>query len=74
MGVQIPHGKGNFEIVKYRDILRSSVQKRLNQSRCRLGFRNHVLDDGPAVLREVAMATNFGTKIAINRLCVNESD
>ena len=25
-------------IVKYRDTLRSSVQKRLNRSRCRLGY------------------------------------
>jgi len=33
-----------------------------------------VLDDGPAVLRNVAMATNFVTKIAINWLCVNDSD
>jgi len=33
-----------------------------------------VLDGGPAVLRDVAMATNFGTKIAINWLCVNDSD
>ena len=38
-----PYGKGNFEggkgrpIVKYRDTLRSSVQKLLNRSRCRLG-------------------------------------
>jgi len=24
--------------------------------------------------RDVAMATNFGTKIAINWLCVNDSD
>jgi len=37
-------GMGNFEgrkrrpIVKYRDTLRSSVQKRLNQLRCRLGY------------------------------------
>jgi len=31
-----------------------------------MGCRNHVL----AVLRDVAMATNFGTKIA----CVNDSD
>ena len=36
--------------------------------------KNHVLDWGPAVLRNVAMATNFGTKIAINLLCVNDSD
>jgi len=31
----------------------------------RAGPRNHVLDGGPEVLRDVAMATNFGTKIAI---------
>jgi len=41
--------------------------------------RNHVLDggvldEGPEVLRDVAMATNFGTKIAINWFCVNDSD
>jgi len=35
-------GRDNFEgeghpTVKYRDTLRSSVQKRLNRSRCRLG-------------------------------------
>jgi len=29
---------------------------------------------GPSVLRDVAMATNFGTKIAVNWLCVNDSD
>ena len=39
----IPHGKRQFwgekghPTVKYRDTLRSSVQKRLNRSRCRLG-------------------------------------
>jgi len=33
-----------------------------------------VLDGDPEVLRVVAMATNFGTKIAINWLCVNDSD
>jgi len=33
-----------------------------------------VLDDGPAVLRDVAIATNFGTKIAINWRFVNDSD
>jgi len=37
-------GRGNFEmgkgcpIVKYRDTLPSSVQKRRNRSRCRLGY------------------------------------
>jgi len=36
--------------------------------------RNHELDGGPAVLRDVAMATNFGTNIAINCLCMKDSD
>jgi len=27
--------------------------------------RSHVLDGGPAMLRDVAMATNFGTQFAI---------
>jgi len=44
-GVQIPHGKRQFcggkgrPIVKNRDTLRSSVQKRLSRSTCRLGCR-----------------------------------
>jgi len=43
-GGQISVGRGNFEggkerpIVKYRNTLRTSVQKRLNRSRCRLGL------------------------------------
>jgi len=32
----------------------------------RMGPRNHVLDGSLQVLKDVAMATNFGTKIAIN--------
>jgi len=36
----------------------------------RMDRRNRVLDDGLEVLRGVAIATNFGTKIAINWLCV----
>ena len=32
----------------------------------RMGRRSHALDGGPAVLRDVAMATNFGTQFAIN--------
>jgi len=39
-----------------------------------MGRRNHLLDGGPGVLRDVVMATNFGTRIAINWLCVNDSD
>jgi len=31
-----------------------------------MGRRNHTLDGGPAVLRDVAMATNFGRQFAIN--------
>ena len=27
--------------------------------------RSHVLDNGPAVLRDVAVATNFGTQFAV---------
>jgi len=44
------------------------------------GSRNHVLDGGPAVLRNVAMATNFGTQFAIIGLvgynfgCMRASD
>ena len=54
-------GKGR-PIVKYRIALRSSVQKRLNRSRCVwvVGSdtpKNH--DGGPEVLRNVAMATIF---------------
>jgi len=39
----------------------------------RMGPRNHVSDGRPAMLRDVAMATNFGAKIAINWLCGNDS-
>jgi len=31
-----------------------------------MGRRNHVLDGGPALLRDVAMATNFGMQFAIS--------
>jgi len=67
----MPHGKGQFfcgvgcPIVKYRDTLRSSVQKRLSGLWAWMGPRNHVLDGGAEVLRDVAMATNFGTQFAI---------
>ena len=46
----------------------------------RIGPENHVLDGGPAVLRDVAMATNLGTQFAItgfvgyNFGCVIASD
>jgi len=76
-GVQIPQwawailrGKG-WPIVKYRDILRSSVQITAEPIKMPFGLwalmgpRNHVLDGGTAVLRDVAMATNFGTQFAV---------
>jgi len=31
----------------------------------RMDRRNHVLDGGPEVLRDVAIATNFGTQFSI---------
>jgi len=40
----------------------------------RMGPRNHVLGGGPAVLRDVATATNFGTNIAVNWLCADDSN
>ena len=40
----------------------------------RMDRRNRVLDGDPEVLMDIAVATNFGTKIAIDWLCVNDSD
>jgi len=31
-----------------------------------MGRRNHLFNGGPEVLRDVAMATNFGTQFVIN--------
>jgi len=31
----------------------------------RMGPRNNLLDGGPAMLRDVAMAANFGTQFAV---------
>jgi len=78
-------GRGNFEggkgrsIVKYRDTLQSSVQKQLNRSRCHLGCglrwaQGIVLDGGPKVLRDVAMATMFWLSIGYNFGCMIASD
>jgi len=63
--------KGNWRhIAKYRDTVRSSVQKRLNRSKCRLGCVlgwavGIVLDGCPEMQRDVAMATNFWMHFAI---------
>ena len=61
-------------IVKYRDTLWYPCAKTAEPIEMLFGLWAHVLDGGPAVLRDVAMATNLGTKIAINWLCVNDSD
>ena len=68
-------GRDNFlgegrSIVKYRDTLWSSDPMEIPFGLwARMGHRNHescvtVLGGRPAVLRDVAMTTNFGTKIA----------
>ena len=70
----IVRGEGR-SIVKYWDTVRSSVEKLLNQSRCRLGYGlgwavGIVLDRGPAVLKDVAMATPLRCRVsAISTLC-----
>ena len=71
-------GKGH-PIVKYRDsaVICAKTAKPIEMPFglwAKMDRRNHVLHGGPEVLRDVAMATNFGTKIAINWLCVNDSD
>jgi len=79
--------RGNFEGEgrQYRDTLRSSVQKQVNRSRCRLGYGIRwtvgiVLDGGPEALRDVVIATNFDTQFAItgfvgyNFCCMIASD
>jgi len=80
----ILRGGGRGVLFKSIRTLQSPVQKRLNRSRCRLHYglshRNHVLDEGPVVLRDVAMATNFGTPfsttgvVGYNCRCVIASD
>ena len=40
----------------------------------RMGPRNHVVDGGPEVLREVAMATSFWLSLGYNFSCIIASD
>jgi len=67
------------QIVKYRDtaVMCAKTAEMIEMPFglwARMGPRNHALDGGPEVPRDVAMATNSGTNIAINWLCVNDSD
>ena len=69
-------GRGNFEggkghpIVKCRDTA-VICEKMAEPIEIPFGLwaqmsrRNHVLDGGPAMLRDFGMATNFGTQFAI---------
>jgi len=71
-------GKGR-PIVTYRDTLWSSVQKRLNRSKCCLSYglgwaQGIVLDGGPQMLRDVVMATNFWLSIRYDFGCMIASD
>jgi len=72
-------GRGNFagffkgrSIVKYRDTMRSRAKMAEPIEMpfalwARMGRRNHALiDGGPAVVRDVVMATNFWRQFAIN--------
>jgi len=71
MGLQIPYKKGQFlggkgrPIVKYRDtaVICAKTPEPIVMPFglwAQMGRRNHVLDGCPEVLRDVAMATNFG--------------
>jgi len=76
-GVQIPHGKGQFWEGKGATHCKVQGHSAVSFAKMAelieisfglwtwMGPRNHVLDWSPQVLRDVAMATNFGTKIAI---------
>ena len=55
------------------------MQKRLNQLRCRLNYGfgwavGIVLHGGPEVLRDIAMATNFGMQFAITGIVGHNFD
>jgi len=70
--IRSPMGRGNFEggkgrpIVKYRDTLWTFEPIEMPPGLwARMGHRNNVLDAGPEVLMDVAMATSFGTQFAI---------
>jgi len=69
-----PHGKGQFRGALYCELYGETAVICAKTAElidmpfgvlARMGPRNHVLDDGPDVLKDVAMATNFWTKFAI---------
>jgi len=71
-GPDPPWGNLVHPIVKYRDTATAvPYAKTAEPIEVLFGFwawmgqRNHMLDGNPAVLRDVAMATNYGTQFAI---------
>jgi len=75
MGSRSPlRGRDNFEggerpIVKCRDTYNAESIEMPFGPQARMVRRNPVLDGGLAVLRDVAMATNFWDAICCNWLC-----
>jgi len=74
-GPDSPMGRGNFEgkgahckVWGHSAVICANTAELIEMPFglwARMGRKNHVLDGGPAVLRDVAMATNFGTQFAI---------
>ena len=63
-------GQNGHPVVKYRDtmVVCAKTAEPIGMPFglwARIGRRNHVLDGGPYVLSDVAMANNFGTQFAI---------
>ena len=77
-----PYGKGQFSGERgvpygHSAVICAKMAEQIQMAFglwARMGRRNHLLDGGPEVLRDVAMATNFGTNIADNCLCVDDCD
>jgi len=77
MGVQIPPWKGaifrekgelHCKVWGHSAVICARTAEPIEMSFglwARMGPRNHVLDGSPEVLRDVAIATNFGTQSAV---------
>ena len=77
MGVQIPRWKGAIlrgkgasrcKVEGHSTVICAKTAEPIEMAFrlwVRIGRRNHVLDRGPAVLRDVAMSTNVVTQFAI---------
>jgi len=86
MGMQIPHGKGQFfwgkgashcEVEGQCAVICAKTVEPIEMAFglwAQMGPRNHVLDRGPQVLRDIAMATNFWLSTPYNFGCMIASD